>query len=334
MKSITTVTVGDGNLTHMNGTRIMESQTRKLTPSRLFGITDSPTSQSGCRNILDRSQDSTQPHLAPPEPKPFFSVVMTCNSDKMPFILEALESLASQTLQDFELIFWGTSLHQASVVNKFCLEHNIDGQTIWTTNSTTRLDRFSSAVRESIGKWIVVLDSDDLLHPDALWTVYRCLNRFPLMNYFCGSHRAFDWFSGATKDILANPLAQSVQSLQHGFMQRHVWGFRNDSSRWPHNFFVASYPVEDYWMFASLAMRGDAILHIPHILYGWRVHPGQWTQSKRPTCIEMCKTIQCRLQYFTKKQSPMWHWGDMALAARVTNCMVQLERDVQIFGDI
>ena len=245
----------------------------------------------------------------------------------------ALWSLSQQTLQDFELVFVGARPQDVEFVQEFCRERNILCNLVYEPNMPNRAARFQYGTNVCRGHWIAVLDSDDLLHPDALWTVYRCLKRFPIFNFFSGSHVVFDESKRAVGKEMAAPLGQTIQSLTHTFRQRHFWGFVNDDCRWPPGMFAHQYDVEDYWLFATLAMNGVPVLGIPHVLYAWRRWHGQWTQFEKQKCQFMCADIQRRLTEFSKKQSPMWHWGDMALAARLNAHIVAMEKEIAIGED-
>ena len=245
----------------------------------------------------------------------------------------ALWSLLCQTLQDHEVVFICANISDGEHVNEVLAANEISGYVACAADCQSRSERFKLATRFCKGQWIVVLDCDDILHPDALWTVYRSLMKFPIFNFFSGSHKVFDSWKGLLAENPAAPLAQSIKSLSHGFRQRHFWGFRNDPSRWPPRLLETQYPVEDYWFFAVLAMNSVPVLHIPHFLYAWRRHPDQWTQWHKLDSQIMCDKIRLYLRQFMAKQSAMWHWGDIALATRLNVCMVRLEEEVRLGDD-
>ena len=317
----------------MTGTSTKGTAPKKLHPFSLFGITDYSKFRIGCRTICDQSRVST---LTPSDKwkfRPQFSVLMTCKKIDRKMLDIAFWSLTCQTLQDFELVFVCDDINDGEYIAELCKENDMRSVILCYADLNSRAERFKEGVGNSRGEWIVILDSDDVLHPDALWTVYRCLQKFPLMNFFSGSHKVFDLATNGRGANPAMPVAQTINSLTHTFRQRHFWGFRNDPSRWPPRMLETQYPVEDYWLFAVLAMNACPVLHIPHYLYAWRSHPAQWSKLMRNECEHMSDSIQRYLRGWSKKQSAMWHWGDMAMSVRLNSAMVRLEREIELGGD-
>lgn len=317
----------------MTGMSMLGTAPKKLHPFSLFGITDLQKYPTGCRNICDPSLALTLNRFELKDRKPFFSVVMTGNRLDKQMLGSALWSLSQQTLLDFELVFVCTHMNDMDYAAEFCLDRDISIVGCCEPTSRSRSERFKIGVEAARGEWIVILDSDDILHPDALWTVYRCLKRFPIINFFSGSHKVFDMVTNGRGSNPAMPLAQTVNSLMHTFKQRHFWGFINDPSRWPPRMLETQYPVEDYWLFSVLATNACPVLHVPHYLYAWRSHPAQWSKFHRNECEAMSDSIQRYLRGWSKRQSAMWHWGDMALSVRLNDAMIKLEKEIELGGD-
>lgn len=317
----------------MNGIQTKATQLTTSVASTLFGTTDISRFPTGFLNTSDQNQSSRQVLSELPNHKPFFSVVMTTGFSNFHYLEQALQSLEKQTFFDYEIVAYCRFPADAQYIHDFCTTNKISSHVREDKSCKSRSDRFNMACGYAKGRWIVILDADDILHPMALQTVKRCLERFPIMNYFCGSHHTFVGEGKLQKTVEAAPLAQTVNSLIHCFQQRHLWGFRNDSCRWPSNLFTATYPVEDYWFFACLAMNATPVLHIPHVLYGYRIHEYQWSQMYREDMEEMCVVIGRKLRYFKSKQSPMWFFGDNALAVRMSANMVSLAQEVRFDND-
>lgn len=298
---------------------------RRLSP--LFGIMDLETCQPGCHQ---NSAQTLKLRLARSRYRPdapLFSVIMTIKSAQVDLLTEALLSLEAQTFDSLELVCVCDQYWVSEYVQQFCADWGITLVLNYTTQYRTRTERFNAAVEMSRGDFCIVLDADDLLHPDALWVLAKCLDQFPFTNWFSGSHLAFVHNTDEKVICKVEPIAQMLSSLSVTFKQRHLWGFRNDYQYWPPGIFQGDDWVEDYNVFVHLAMTGTAVLPIPHVLYAWRQHEQQWTRQYSHLCDEMCDRIRKRCQWFLSTQKPYWHLGDTALAARMTRAMVMLENN-------
>lgn len=323
----------DGNSMLMTGTREKVESLRKSRLLPLFGITDSTMYQRGSRRSCHPNLASSPDLLNCPPGRPTWSVLMTSNGVRKDYLYEAIGSLAAQTYNNFELIFVCHHDQEAAYVQKLALELGVDALSTALIHPRTRADRFREAVKLATGHWCCILDTDDVLHPDALWTVARCLNMFPNLHWFSGSHFSFMDDSDIKCSHKAEPIAQMLNSLAHAFRQRHFWGFRNDKDRWPPNAFESPYPVEDYHLFAALALNGIPVLPIPHELYAYRRHADQWTRRCLMESSIMCEAIRKKVKYSIENSSPMWMYGDMATATRMTRCQVILEDKIKIGAD-
>lgn len=246
-----------------------------------------------------------------------FSIIMTCNRRWDKIMSQAIDSLKSQTYTNFELIFVSAVDGTSVAIGEHLKGFNMEYVPVRVGDHLTRHQKFSYGTEYAEGDYVICFDSDDVLHPQALEIVDISLKMNPSLKFFTSSHIAFK--SGEQHGFIhvSDPNLQTVQNLILGFRQRHLWGFPVDTTYWPKGFLESTDPVEDYWAFACLAMAGVPVMPIPHCLYGWRVWPGQYTQRKMPEMIQMCDRIVGVLSKFKKKEGPMWHFGDMALAARM-----------------
>jgi glycosyltransferase involved in cell wall biosynthesis len=103
---------------------------------------------------------------------PFVSVVIPCYNQGH-FLAEAIESVRNQTYRQFEIIVVddGSTDNSALTARKYG-----DLRYIWQTNQGLAAAR-NTGLRESKGEYLVFLDADDRLRPEALDTGLQCLRR-------------------------------------------------------------------------------------------------------------------------------------------------------------
>ncbi len=102
---------------------------------------------------------------ADPAPSPRVSVIMVCR-DGLPWLPAALECLADQTFRDWELVFWDNGSRDGSADLAARL-----GERVTVLGGEANLPLGAArrrAVEESRGRYIALLDADDLWRRDKL----------------------------------------------------------------------------------------------------------------------------------------------------------------------
>lgn len=206
--------------------------------------------------------------------KPLISVVMPTFNTRREWLVEAIESVRGQVYPHWELCIADDASTQSQV--KEVLEHYAaldprirvalrteNGHISATTNTALAL---------ASGEWIALLDHDDIIPPHALFHVAEAINCFPAARMIysdedkitsqgerTGAYFKCDW----NPDLF---LAQNMFShlgVFHAALVREVGGFR-----------LGLEGSQDY----DLALRcmekidRSQIVHIPRVLYHWRVH--------------------------------------------------------------
>jgi len=251
---------------------------------------------------------------------------MTLNDFAPGYLQIALKSLSDQTLQDFEICIVTKSDAALYIIEPWARENDIVCDIRVMPGSESRTHRFCEAVLMCTGKWIGILDGDDVLHPGALETVTKCLAHAQHLNFFTTSHAQFTTDPYTWRKVPAEPFAQTCAALATRFRQRHFWGFKNADMYWPQGMLSSPYPIEDIWIFHQLALAGIPVLHIPHILYGWRYWTGQWTQAHKDECRRVVLDATAKMEFKVGVRNAGHMIADNLLAARMTRIMVELEK--------
>ena len=118
---------------------------------------------------------------------PLISVVIPCFNQAR-FLGEAIGSVFAQTNRNFEIIVIddGSTDATPDVVGKFTQVHYIKQK-----NQGLAAAR-NTGIWASRGGYLVFLDADDRLLPDALAAGLRCIEKFPNCAFVSGGHRRID----------------------------------------------------------------------------------------------------------------------------------------------
>lgn len=203
------------------------------------------------------------------------------------FLSEALDSVLSQTFQDFEVI----------VVDNFSTDNS--KEVIESKGSEKiRIIQFQNngsigaarnrGVAEAKGGFVAFLDSDDLWHPSKLAVQFTRTQAEADLSFHDLKHfgaRSFSAFRGWSlgKNPLqrlaseGNPIATSTVLARKSVLIE-VGGFPEATE-------LVS--VEDFALWLKMAHHGASFLHIPRMLGKYRIHRGVTSQTDGPTRAEL-----------------------------------------------
>lgn len=113
-----------------------------------------------------------------------FSVIIPVYNKEL-FIKRSLQSVLEQTYNDFEIIVVddGSSDNSASVIKDFDDSRIFY---IYKENGGVSSAR-NLGIANSTGEWVVFLDADDILYPNALQTYFHLIHKYPGLNVVAAS---------------------------------------------------------------------------------------------------------------------------------------------------
>ncbi len=125
---------------------------------------------------------------------PTFSIVIPL-FNKASYVCKTVDSILNQTFRDFEVVIVddGSTDDSAQIIEKHFLLDKV--RVVKKTNGGPSSAR-NVGVREAKGRWIVFLDADDLLLPNALSVFYSLIKANVDINYFvCNYYTATNGFA-------------------------------------------------------------------------------------------------------------------------------------------
>jgi len=111
------------------------------------------------------------------EVKPFFTIIMACHNASR-YIEEAIQSVLNQTIDDWELVVCDDASSDGSfeIASRFSLMDTRIKVFRLDTNRGVGYAR-NRAVEKATGKWLAILDSDDVFYPEKLQRQYEIITR-------------------------------------------------------------------------------------------------------------------------------------------------------------
>lgn len=204
---------------------------------------------------------------------PLFSVVIPVYNVKGKLLEECLESILSQTYQNYEICIvddGSTNIETKQILKKFEEYENIhiayrkeNGHISVATND---------AIKMAKGEYICLMDNDDTLAPQALYENAVILNTDSSLDFLYSDEDKLDIYGNRCdphfKSDYAPDTLLGINYICHFSVIRktlidEIGGFRKGYEG-----------AQDHDLFLRLVEKTNKIYHIPKILYHWRIVEG------------------------------------------------------------
>ena len=207
---------------------------------------------------------------------PLISIVVPAYKTPAKFLREMIESVTSQTYPNWELcIADGSADKSSSYIAEIVHEYQVlypnihykilDANLGISGNTNAALDMVS-------GEYIGLLDHDDILTPNALFEVVAAINNNPDTNIIYTDEDKTDlnlssFYSPYFKPDFNLDLLRSCNYITHFFVVKKDLAFKAGG------FSIDCNGSQDYDFILKTCDLTQNIVHIPKILYHWRIHP-------------------------------------------------------------
>jgi len=232
------------------------------------------------------------------ERSPFFSVLTPVFDPPLAVLSAAIESVRGQTFRDWELILVDDAstsdavrdlLARAAQAEKriTVIERPVNGGIVASSND---------AVLAARGQFLALLDHDDLLVPHALERVYAALVESPEADYAYTDEDKID-AEGERYDEFRKP-DWSPERLRGQMYTCHLSVLRTSLVRDVSGFRAGYDGSQDHDLVLRVTERARQVVHIPEVLYHWRVVPGSAAgddEAKPYAWVAGCRAVQDQL---------------------------------------
>jgi len=229
--------------------------------------------------------------------KPEISVIMPAHNSKK-FLRESVESILNQTFKDFELII----INDCSTDSSLRIIKSYKDKRIKLINNKKNLGTVKSrnvGLKAAKGKYIAILDSDDISYPKRLEIQFNYLENNPHI-FLVGSSAIYMDEKG--KEIrrfrkyddykmLAWRLPKSCSIVHSSVM------FRNTKEIFYNEFYKSAH---DYNLYLDLLSMKKNITNLPQFLVSHRVHGGASHEGSERQKI-FCHLTQKEHKYLNDK---------------------------------
>ena len=208
--------------------------------------------------------------------RPLISIVMPTFNTNLNYLSGAIESVINQTYKNWELCIADDASTDQSI-KKLLKQYAILDERIKIIfrRKNGNISRASnSALAAAKGDFIALFDHDDTLDENALLEIVKSINIHPKAKlfysdedkisadgkYYCEPHFKSDW----NPDLFTTNNYISHLCVIHKGLVDKVGGFKRG---------VEGSQDYDLVLRCILRIKSDQIIHIPKILYHWRISP-------------------------------------------------------------
>ncbi len=128
----------------------------------------------------------------------------------------------------------------------------------------------NQALGMAAGQWIAMMDHDDLLEPDALWEAVKALRSHPKAGFLYTDSDLTDGDGMKCFSPLRKP-DWSPETMYSANYITHFSMIRRDIVEKAGGFDSGMDGAQDWDMFLKAAELSEEILHVPRVLYHWRM---------------------------------------------------------------
>ncbi len=201
-----------------------------------------------------------------------FSILVPLYNTPDNFLKEMIKSVTDQTYKNWELCLADGSTDDFAYVGEYCQKlASVDNRIIYKRLDENRgiSENTNKCIEMATGEYIVLFDHDDYLHPSAL---FECMKAICEQNadFIYTDEDKFKTVGGKLFDAHFKP-DFAPDNLRSNNYICHLSVFKKDILDQTGGFNKKFDGSQDHDLVLRLTEKAEHIVHIPKILYHWRV---------------------------------------------------------------
>lgn len=224
---------------------------------------------------LTPEQELERQRNTEPEYSPLISIITPLYNTPEEFLRQLLESVQSQTYGNWELCLADGSDKEHTAVEEICTGYaRSDSRIIYKKLEKNEgiVGNTNRCIELASGAYCGLLDHDDLLHPSALFKVVEAIGKGADFIY-TDEMKFRDSIERSTDIVCKNGFGKD-ELRSHNYICHFVVFQRSLLEGEDVLYRKECEGSQDYDMTLRLTEQAEHIVHIPQILYYWRMHEG------------------------------------------------------------
>lgn len=212
---------------------------------------------------------------------PLISIVMPCYNANPVWLRDAIESVRRQIYPHWELCIAddaSPSVETRQVLAEYAASDSRI-KVVFRSKNGHIVEASNSALELASGEWIALMDHDDLLTEHALFWIADCINHSPAAQLIYSDEDKID-----EDGVRSSPYFKSDWNIDLFYSQNmfsHLGVLRADLVRSVGGFRLGMQGSQDWDLVLRCVERvqSSQILHVPRVLYHWRIHADSTANS-------------------------------------------------------
>lgn len=208
--------------------------------------------------------------------KPLIPIIMPVYNPPLDLLREAVESVQSQLYKNWELCIADDASTDAQVITYLESLKAQDKRikVVFRETNGHISNASNSALMLASGQYIALMDNDDLLPENALYWVARTIHDNPDVGVIYSDEDKIDTAGKRSSPYFKSDWNEFLFRSQN--MVCHLGVYRSDLVKEVGGFRTGFEGAQDYDLAlrCSEKLNRSQIVHIPRVLYHWRIHAG------------------------------------------------------------
>lgn len=256
---------------------------------RLQGACEGNTGRLGARNTAESGAPDNLQFV-----HPLVSVIIPCYNQGH-FLSDAIESVLHQSYKCFEIIVVndGSSDNTRDVAARYQSIRYVEQENRGLAGAR------NAGMKESRGQYLVFLDADDLLWPEALQKAVEVLHDHPECAFASGQHRVINNDLTPRFKYPSRPLLKDhyLTLLRFNYIGMHATVmYRREALEAIGGFDESLSASEDYDVYLKITRTQPVISH-PHIVADYRRHTANMSLNPKLMLDCVLRVHNAQLQY-------------------------------------
>ncbi len=205
---------------------------------------------------------------------PRFSIITPVYRPEAEDLQTTIDSVRAQTFADWEWILVDDASREPEVTAVLLEAEGADPRirVVERPENGHIVAASNDGIALACGEWIALLDHDDLLVPTALEKVAAAIDAHPKAGYVYTDEDKIH-ADGSLTDTNRKP-DWAPELLRHMMYVGHLSVLRADLVREAGGFHAGFDGSQDHDLALRVTELADEVVHVPEVLYHWRIRPG------------------------------------------------------------